>query len=52
MDEPAYFIEKARQCRRLAAAVPNQNDPAVRAVLEMAREFEARAAARAEKADD
>jgi hypothetical protein len=59
MDDRTYSIEKARhftekadQCRRLAAAIANQNDPAVTALVDMARQFETRAAALAEKTDD
>jgi hypothetical protein len=35
-----YFREKASQCRRLAADIVNQRDPAVAALLAMATEFE------------
>lgn len=40
-----YFRQKAEQCRRLAAAVVNQKDPAVAALLALAVEFEAKAVA-------
>ncbi|KQT55045.1 hypothetical protein ASG52_25080 [Methylobacterium sp. Leaf456] len=39
----AYFREKAAQCRRLAASVGIQTDPAVLALLQMAGEFDANA---------
>jgi hypothetical protein len=40
-----YFRQQAEQCRRLAAAIVNQNDPAVPALLALAVEFEAKAVA-------
>ena len=40
-----YFRRKAEQCRRLAAALVNQSDPAVANLLALAVEFEARAVA-------
>jgi hypothetical protein len=42
---PSYFREKAKQCRRLAAAIADQDDPAVAALLALAEEFEAQGAA-------
>jgi len=45
-DETAdYFRQKAEQCRRLAAQIPNQHDPMVTSLLAMAVEFEAKAVA-------
>jgi hypothetical protein len=44
-EDADYFREKAAQCRRLAAAITNQNDPAVAALLALAVEFEAKAVA-------
>ena len=40
-----YFRQKPAQCRRLAGAVVNQNDPVVANLLAMAVEFEAKAVA-------
>ena len=42
METAEYFREKAAQCRRLAAAIANQDDPVVANLLAMAVEFEAR----------
>ena len=44
-EDADYFREKAAQCRRLAAAVSDQHDPAVAALLALAVEFEAKAVA-------
>ena len=44
-EDADYFREKAAQCRRLAAAITNQDDPAVAALLALAVEFEAKAVA-------
>jgi hypothetical protein len=44
-EDADYFREKAAQCRRLAAAITHQNDPAVAALLALAVEFEAKAVA-------
>ena len=44
-EDADYFREKAAQCRRLAAAVADQDDPAVAALLALAVEFEAKAVA-------
>ena len=41
---PAVFIEKAAQCRRLAAGITVPGDPAIGALLALADEFEAKAA--------
>lgn len=40
-----YFWRKAGQCRRLASGLPNQQDPAVAALLALGLEFEAEALA-------
>lgn len=40
-----YFRQKAEQCRRLANAVVNANDPVVANLLTLAVEFETKAAA-------
>ncbi len=45
MEDADYLREKAAQCRRLAAGIGNQDDPAVGAILALAVEFEARAVA-------
>jgi hypothetical protein len=42
---PSYFREKAKQCRRLAAEVVNQDDPIAVALRALAEKFEAKAAA-------
>jgi hypothetical protein len=41
----SYFREKAKQCRRLAAKVVNQDDRIAVALRALAEEFEAKAAA-------
>jgi hypothetical protein len=43
MEVMAYLLRKAEQCRRLAAQIPNQNDPAVKNLVAFAAELEARA---------
>jgi hypothetical protein len=43
MEGKGCFLRKAEQCRRLAAQIPNQNDPAVKNLIALAVEFEARA---------
>ena len=50
---PAFFIEKAARCRRLAASITVPDDPAIGALLALADEFEAKAAklAAADKTD-
>jgi hypothetical protein len=45
VEDALYLLEKAQQCRRLAAAVANQRDPAVRRLLSLAQELEAQAGA-------
>jgi len=40
-----YYRQKAAQCRRLAGALINQDDPVVAALLALAVEFEAKAVA-------
>ena len=40
-----YFRTKAEQCRRLAGAIVNTNDPVVANLLALAVEFEAKAVA-------
>ena len=48
-----YFRQKAEQCRRLAGAVVNSNDPVVANLLALAVGFEAKAVAlAAEEASD
>ena len=44
-EAPLYFREKAKQCRRLAASIADQDDPAVTALLALAEEFEAKGVA-------
>ena len=44
-ETPSYFREKAKQCRRLAAEVVNQDDPIAVALRALAEKFEAKAAA-------
>ena len=44
-EDADYFRDKAAQCRRLAAAITNHNDPAIAALLALAVEFEAKAVA-------
>jgi hypothetical protein len=43
VEKAKYFLEKAAQCRRLAASIAD--DKASEALLKLAEEFEARAAA-------
>jgi hypothetical protein len=43
--EDTYFAEKARQCSRLAEKIVNCSDPAIVALLKLAIEYEAEAAA-------
>ena len=38
------FLERAAQCRRLAAGLLNANEPTKHALLALAQEFEAKAA--------
>jgi hypothetical protein len=45
MEGAAYFTAKASQCRRLAESITNPNDRAIVALIAMAEELEARAAA-------
>jgi hypothetical protein len=45
MENAEYFIEKAAQCRHLAAGIPTPADPTVKALLALAEEFDAKAAA-------
>lgn len=45
MESSTYFREKAAQCRRLAKVILTKNDPAIAALLALADEFDARAAA-------
>jgi hypothetical protein len=40
-----YFMERAAKCRRLAEKIVNPADPALAALLELASEFESKAAA-------
>jgi len=39
-----YFMEKAARCRRLAGKIANPADPALAGLLNLAVEFEAKAA--------
>jgi hypothetical protein len=39
----AYFRKKAAQCRRLAASLVNQDDPAAKVLYALADEFEVQA---------
>jgi hypothetical protein len=43
MEDAAYFLEKAAQCRRLAASITD--DAARDALTKLAEEFDAKAAA-------
>lgn len=45
METADYFRQKAEQCRRLAKAVVNSNDPVVANLLALAVEFESKAVA-------
>jgi hypothetical protein len=49
MEVVAYLLRKAEQCRRLAAEFLNPNDPAVKNLLALAHDFEARAQRRRHK---
>jgi hypothetical protein len=44
----AYLRRKAEQCRRLAAEFLDQNDPAVKNLIAVAADFDARAQRRAD----
>jgi hypothetical protein len=48
-ETPSYFREKAKQCRRLAAEVVDQDDPIAVALRALAEKFEAKAAAQPAK---
>jgi hypothetical protein len=45
MEQPSYFLEKAAQCRRLAAALAREGDPVAKTLLKQAKEFDAKIAA-------
>jgi hypothetical protein len=45
VEDAEFFLAQAVRCRRLASEVPNQKDPAVKRILTMAEDLEARAAA-------
>jgi hypothetical protein len=45
MENADYYRQKAAQCRRLADALINQDDPVVAAMLALAMEFETKAVA-------
>jgi hypothetical protein len=45
MEDAEYFRHKSEQCRRLAASIVNQSDPAVARLMALAVEFEAKAVA-------
>jgi hypothetical protein len=44
VDARDSFLEKAARCRRLAASLPNENEPIKHALLALAQEFETEAA--------
>ena len=44
-EAPSYFREEAKQCRRLAATIADQDDPAVTALPALAEEFEVKGVA-------
>jgi len=44
----AYLRRRAEQCRRLAEEFLDQNDPAVKSLIELAADFDARAQRRAD----
>jgi hypothetical protein len=52
MESSAFLRDKAEQCRRLARSIMVPDDPAVTALLNMAAEFEAKAAALENREDD
>jgi hypothetical protein len=43
MNNSAYFLSKAAQCRRLAKNIISRDDPAVKNLLALAVEFEEKA---------
>jgi hypothetical protein len=43
MESSTYLLNKADQCRRLAAAITARDDPAVASLLALSAEFEAKA---------
>jgi hypothetical protein len=45
METVAHFIEKGAQCRRLADGIIREDDPTKRALLALAKEFDANAKA-------
>jgi hypothetical protein len=47
METSNFYLSKAAQCRRLAATIITGDDPAIAALVALAREFEARAIAQA-----
>jgi len=48
METVSYLRRKAEQCRRLAAEFLDQNDPAVKNLIALAADFDARAQRRAD----
>jgi hypothetical protein len=52
MEDAELLIEKAAQCRRLASCFSTQSDPAIKALIGMAEEFEALVAATRPRSDD
>jgi hypothetical protein len=43
MESSAYFLDKAEQCRRLARTIYRRDDPAIKVLLDLAAEFDAKA---------
>ena len=48
MNAPSYFLEQAERCRRLADRLLSLDDPVRLRLLDLARDYEAKAAAGAE----
>jgi len=51
MESSTYLLNKAQQCRRLAAVITVRDDPAIASLLALAAEFEAKASKRALRED-
>jgi hypothetical protein len=51
MDRSAYFLEKAKRCRRLAGTITRSDDPAIPRLLALAAGYEALAVESAMRAD-
>lgn len=43
MESSTYLLDKAEQCRRMAASIVDRADPVIASLLELAAEFEAHA---------